>query len=74
MNVFVAIIIIVFLLFVTPIWIFFNYLAKVRSNKLLSKEDEKMLEDLWITAKKMEQRITTLETILAGDHGHKESK
>lgn len=62
--IFSSVIIITFLLFVAPLWIFFNYLSKTRSSKLLSKEDEKMLEDLWIMAKKMENRIATLETIL----------
>lgn len=55
---------IVFLVFVAPIWIFAHYATRWRTSKMLSAEDEKMLADLWESATRMESRINTLERIL----------
>lgn len=49
---------------VLPLLIIFHYVTKWKQTKSLSSEDEKMLEDLWESAQKMESRINTLETIL----------
>lgn len=49
---------------VLPLLIIFHYVTKWKQTKSLSSEDEKMLEDLWASAQKMESRINTLETIL----------
>lgn len=57
-------IIIVFLTVVAPLWIFFHYVTRWKQAKGLSREDEKMLAELWESAKRMESRINTLETIL----------
>jgi len=71
-------IMIVFLLFVMPLWIIFHYLLKfflrVQSNKGLSMQDEKTLEDLWKIADHMEQRMRTLEVILKDDFKTGEEK
>lgn len=63
MDHFVAISV-VFMIFVALPGIIFNYLAKTRSSNMLTREDERMLADLWQMAKKMEDRIQSLETIL----------
>ncbi|MCK5072906.1 MAG: envelope stress response membrane protein PspB [Bacteriovoracaceae bacterium] len=63
MGMFTFVIVLVFMIFVAPVWIFFSYLGKTRSGKMLSNEDEKMLEELWKMAQKMEDRVNTLETI-----------
>jgi len=55
---------IVFLVFVAPIWIFVHYATRWRTSRMLSSEDEKMLADLWESAAAMETRINTLERIL----------
>ncbi|MDH5631620.1 MAG: envelope stress response membrane protein PspB [Gammaproteobacteria bacterium] len=55
---------VVFMVVVLPVWLFFHYLAKMKTNRGLTAEDEKMLVELWETARKMEQRIESLETIL----------
>lgn len=60
----IFVLLILFMVVVAPIWIIFNYLGKVSASKNLSKEDEKMLEELWLMAKKVEERVETLETIL----------
>jgi phage shock protein B len=49
---------------VLPIFMFLHYTTKWRELKGLSKEDERMLEDLWQDAQRMESRINTLEAIL----------
>jgi phage shock protein B len=55
---------IVFLIFVAPIWIIAHYVTRWRTAKVLSAEDERMLAELWEMAPKLESRINTLERIL----------
>ena len=55
---------VLFMVVVLPLLIIFHYVTKWKQTKSLSSEDEKMLEDLWESAQKMESRINTLETIL----------
>lgn len=55
---------ILFLCVVAPIWIVFHYLTKAKTAKNMTPEDESMLADVWESARKMEQRIHTLEKIL----------
>ncbi|NOR19985.1 MAG: envelope stress response membrane protein PspB [Xanthomonadales bacterium] len=47
-----------------PLWIIFHYITKMKTSKGLTAEDEKMLEEIWESSKKMEDRIITLERIL----------
>jgi phage shock protein B len=65
--VFVFVPLVVFLVLVAPIWLLLHYLTRWRQTKALSSEDERMLVDLWQSAKKMEDRIETLERILDAD-------
>ena len=55
---------ILFLVIVAPLWLLLHYINRWRSTKTLSTDDERMLADLWQSAKRMEGRIETLETIL----------
>lgn len=59
---------IIFLAVVAPIWIIAHYTTKARASRGLSTEDEKMLAELWDDAKRMEDRIETLERILDHDN------
>jgi phage shock protein B len=54
----------IFCIFVAPIWLFMHYGTKRRQAQSLTREDEKMLSDLWQLANKMESRVKSLETIL----------
>ncbi|WP_225773594.1 envelope stress response membrane protein PspB [Inquilinus sp. Marseille-Q2685] len=56
--------VILFLVIVAPIWLVLHYVTRWRSTRTLSREDERMLVDLWESAKRMELRIQTLEKIL----------
>ncbi len=53
-----------FCIFVAPLWLILHYTTKRRQAQGLTREDEKMLSDLWHMANKMESRVQTLETIL----------
>ncbi len=55
---------VLFLSIVAPLWIIFHYVTRWRTAKTLSGEDEKMLQELWQSAARMEDRIRTLERIL----------
>lgn len=52
---------------VAPIWIIGHYITKNRASKRLTPEDEKMIGELWESAKRMEERIQTLERILESE-------
>ena len=54
-------------LFVILPWMILHYISKARSNRNLSEDDERMLEDLWRSARTMERRIETLERLLEPD-------
>lgn len=52
---------------VAPLAIITNFILKLRQNRGLSVDDERMLSDLWQSAKRMEDRIRSLERILDAD-------
>lgn len=52
---------------VIPVWIVFHYIAKMRTSRGLTTEDEKMLSEIWESTRRMEDRINTLERILDAD-------
>ncbi len=49
---------------VVPLVIFLHYFTRWRTNKGLSNDDERLLDELWRTAQALEKRIETMETIL----------
>jgi len=49
---------------VLPLVVVLHYVTRWKDAKGLSPEDEKMIEDVWASAQKMESRINALETIL----------
>ncbi len=49
---------------VAPTWIVFHYITTWRKTKTISGEDEKLLQDLWQSADKIEKRLGSLEKIL----------
>lgn len=54
----------IFCIFVAPLWLILHYTTRRRQAQNLTREDEKMLSDLWQIANKMESRVKSLETIL----------
>lgn len=45
----------------------FHYITQWRKQKTLQPDDERIMEDLWRSAKAMERRLETLEALLAHD-------
>ena len=55
---------IVFLIFVAPLWLFLHYRSKSKSATGLSEEDYETLQRLSEKAESLQQRVGTLERIL----------
>jgi phage shock protein B len=49
---------------VLPLVVVLHYVTKWKSSRTLSGDEQRMLEELWQDAQKMESRINALETIL----------
>jgi len=58
---------VVFLVIVAPIWLILHYATRNSASKRLSTKDESLLEDLHESARRMEERIQSLERILDAD-------
>lgn len=57
----VAIVALVFIAFPATIM---HYVTEWRKTKSLSTDDERLVDDLWKTAQRLERRVEALETIL----------
>ncbi|HHC72231.1 MAG TPA: envelope stress response membrane protein PspB [Thiotrichales bacterium] len=57
-------IIMIFMIFVAPLWLIMHYYTRLKTSGSLSREDETMLRQLWESSQRMEERIRVLETIL----------
>lgn len=55
---------IVFLIFVAPLWLFLHYRSKRKSENGLSEQDFQKLQTLSQRAEKMQSRVDNLERIL----------
>lgn len=55
---------IVAIIFVALPGMIFHYITQWRKQKTLMPDDERMMEDLWRSAKAMERRIQTLEALI----------
>jgi len=60
----VELIVILFMTIIAPLWIIFHFVTKNREMNRLKPEDEKMMSELWESARRMDDRIQTLEKIL----------
>lgn len=58
---------IVFLTIPAPLFIVLHFITKWKQTREISGGDEKMLEDMWALAQRLEERLETLETILDGE-------
>ena len=54
-------------IFIILPWMVLHYISKSRSARNLTEDDERMLEDLWRSARTMERRIETLERLIEPD-------
>ena len=58
------ILLIVFIVIPAPLYIVLHFITKWKQSREISGGDEKMLEDLWVLAQRLESRLESLETIL----------
>jgi phage shock protein B len=54
-------------LFVAFPWLIFHYITKWKSMATISQEDESLLEELYDLARKLEDRVITIERIMTAD-------
>ena len=59
--------VIVFLAIPAPLFIVLHFITKWKQSREISGGDEKMLEDMWALAQRLEERLDSLETILDGE-------
>ena len=67
LGVFLFVPTILFVVVVAPIWILCHYITQWRKARRLSDDDEKVLGELWHSARRMEGRIEALERVLDSD-------
>lgn len=60
-------IMIVGMVFIGLPWVILHYLTQWRASSALTKEDEVMLDDLRDTARRLEERLITVERIIAAE-------
>lgn len=59
---------IVGMLFIGMPWIILHYVTKWKQAKTLTGEDESLLDELHYTARRLEDRLMTIERIIAADN------
>lgn len=64
MSEFIGVFMIIVAAVVLPLVVLLHYVTKWKSSRTLSGDEQRMLEELWQDAQKMESRINALETIL----------
>ncbi|MEM7442596.1 MAG: envelope stress response membrane protein PspB [Pseudomonadota bacterium] len=67
MDVFFFVPLVIVVAFVLPLWLVLHYIGKWRSRRMLSTEDQQILEEIWRSAQRLEDRIETLERIVLSD-------
>ena len=61
-------IVIVGMLFIGMPWLVLHYVTQWRKTGSLSVEDEKLLNELHETARRLDERLCTIERIVTADH------
>lgn len=64
MSEFFGVVMVILAAVVLPLVVILHYVTKWKSSRTLSGDEQRMLEELWQDAQKMESRINALETIL----------
>ncbi len=61
-------IMVVGMLFIGLPWLVFHYITKWKQAKTLTVDDERLLDDVHDTARRLEDRLVTIERIMAADN------
>ena len=56
------------ILFVALPWIILHYVTRWKANASLTAEDETMLDELYDLARRLDERMATVERIMSDDH------
>jgi len=56
------------MLFVGMPWVILHYVTKWKQAPKITDEDEKLLDELHLLARRLEDRLQTVERIIAADH------
>ncbi len=59
---------IVAIIFVGMPWVILHYVTRWKTAASLTGEDEALLDQLYETARRLEERLRTIERIVAADH------
>lgn len=68
MDDFFSIFIPVVSIFVVLPWIIFHYITKWKQAPRMTNEDEDLLDEMYNLARRLEDRLNTVERIVAADH------
>ncbi|MBD8677099.1 envelope stress response membrane protein PspB [Sphingomonas sp. CFBP 13720] len=55
-------------LFIGLPWLILHYITKWKQSPSLTNEDERLLDDMHLTARRLEERLQTIERIIAADN------
>ncbi len=61
-------IMVVGMLFIGLPWLVFHYITKWKQAKTLTVDDERLLDDMHDTARRLEDRLVTIERIMTADN------
>lgn len=56
------------MLFIGAPWVILHYVTKWKQAPKITNEDEKLLDELYTLARRLEDRVATVERIVAADH------
>lgn len=56
------------MLFIGLPWLIFHYVIKLRQSRSLSMEDENLMDELYDLARRLTDRVETVERLLAADN------
>lgn len=56
------------MLFIGMPWLIFHYVTKWKQAPKITDEDEKLLDELHLLARRLEERLLTVERIVAADN------
>ena len=55
-------------IFIGMPWIIMHYITKWKQAPKITEEDERMLDEMYNLARRLEERVTTVERIVAADN------
>ena len=64
----IGVVLVVAMLFIGLPWLIFHYVTKWKQAPKITVEDEQLLDDMFILARRLEERLVTVERIAAADH------